>query len=150
MNKDEALKLLLDYLSPIQNDFVIHQCFLKDMMGLLKKELKESETKFFQQMVTQLDNIKHSGKDIHNIDGNEILRGVGNDSQGAPWDLYSIHLCSDKYNVRFIVKFDELSTPYLLYAFYERSGKRKTDYTIPIKISKERFLDLNRDKEDIL
>lgn len=52
MNKDEALKLLLDYLSPIQNDFVIHQCFLKDMMGLLKKELKGSETKFFQQMVT--------------------------------------------------------------------------------------------------
>ena len=111
MNKDEALKLLLDYLSPIQNDFVIHQCFLKDMMGLLKKELKGSETKFFQQMVTQLDNIKHSGKDIHNIDGNEILRGVGNDSQGVPWDLYSIHLCSDKYNVRFIVKSDELSTP---------------------------------------
>ena len=144
MNTNEALKLLLDYLSPLQNyGFKIHPDFIKDIKGILKKELKGSEGKFFQQMVTQLDNIKCSGKNVHKIDGNEILSGVGNDAEGHPWDLYSIHLSSDKYNIRFILKFDEQSVPYLLYAFYERTGKRKTDYTVPKKISNERFLELN-------
>lgn len=144
MNTNEALKLLIKYLSPLQNnDLIIHPDFLKDIKDLLKKDLKGSESEFFQQMVTQLDNIKQSGKNVHMIDGNEILRGVGNDAEGHPWNLYSIHLSSDKYNIRFIVKFDERSLPYLLHAFYERTGKRKTDYTVPKKISKERFLELN-------
>lgn len=144
MNTNEALKLLLKYLLPFQSDdIMIHPDFLKDIKNLLKKELKGSEAKFFQQMVTQLDNIKQSGKNVHKIDGNEILSGVGNDANGQPWDLYSIHLSSDKYNIRFIVKFNEQSTPCLLYAFYERTGKRKTDYTVPKKISKERFLELH-------
>lgn len=142
MNKDEALRLLSEYLSLRQNDFVIHPEFIRKIKGLLKKEIKGSEAKFFQQMITQLDNIKLSGKNVHKIDGNEILSGVGNDALGNPWSLYSIHLSSDRYNVRFIIKFDDQSVPFLLYAFYERTGKRKTDYTVPIKISKERFLEI--------
>lgn len=142
MNKDEALRLLSEYLSSRQNDFVIHPEFIREIKGLLKKEIKGSEAKFFQQMITQLDNIKLSGKNVHKIDGNEILSGVGNDALGNPWSLYSIHLSSDRYNVRFIIKFDDQSVPFLLYAFYERTGKRKTDYTVPIKISKERFLEI--------
>lgn len=142
MNKDEALRLLSEYLSLRQNDFVIHPEFIREIKGLLKKEIKGSEAKFFQQMITQLDNIKLSGKNVHKIDGNEILSGVGNDALGNPWSLYSIHLSSDRYNVRFIIKFDDQSVPFLLYAFYELTGKRKTDYTVPIKISKERFLEI--------
>lgn len=142
MNKDEALRLLSEYLSLRQNDFVIHPEFIREIKGLLKKEIKGSEAKFLQQTITQLDNIKLSGKNVHKIDGNEILSGVGNDALGNPWSLYSIHLSSDRYNVRFIIKFDDQSVPFLLYAFYERTGKRKTDYTVPIKISKERFLEI--------
>ena len=142
MNKDEALRLLSEYLSLRQNDFVIHPEFIREIKGLLKKEIKGSEAKFFQQTITQLDNIKLSGKNVHKIDGNEILSCVGNDALGNPWSLYSIHLSSDRYNVRFIIKFDDQSVPFLLYAFYERTGKRKTDYTVPIKISKERFLEI--------
>lgn len=143
MNQKEALESLSEYLNSSQNDFVIHPEFIKEIKDLLKKEIKGSEAKFFQQMTTQLDNINLSGKNVHKIDGNEILSGVGNDSQGNPWSLYSIHLSSDRYNVRFIIKFNDQSVPFLLYAFYERAGKRKTDYSTPIKISKQRFIELN-------
>lgn len=143
MDKNEALKLLLKYLTSVQNDFVIHPDFIVDMKKLLKNELKGVEIKFFQQMVTQLDNIIHFGKNVHTVANNEILSGIGRDSDGQPWDLYSIHLNSGgSFNIRFIIKFDENTTPYLLHAFYERKGKRKTDYTIPKKVSQKRFLEL--------
>ena len=143
MNKNEALKLLLEYLTSVQNDFVIHPDFIEDMKILLKKELKGVEVKFFQQMVTQLENINHFRKKVHTVANNEILSGIGRDSNGQPWELYSIHLTlGGNFNVRFIIKFDESTTPYLLYAFYERKGKKKTDYTIPVKISQKRYLEL--------
>lgn len=144
MNIDEALRLLLEYLSPFRDYFIIHQDFIHDIANCLKKELKGSESDFFDQMIAQLDYIKQFGKNVYQVNGNEILRGVGNDSNDCPWNLYSIHMSSKKYNMRFIIKFDEQSTPFLLYAFFERSGKKKTDYTTPIQISKERYLALKR------
>ena len=56
MNKDEALRLLSEYLSLRQNDFVIHPEFIREIKGLLKKEIKGSEAKFFQQMIIKFDN----------------------------------------------------------------------------------------------
>ena len=150
MNTKDALQMLKEYLSQYdENDFLIHPKFLDEVIACLSNELKGSEASFLKQMVTQLNHIKSFGRSIYQIDGNEILSHIGNDSQGKPWDIYSIHISSKKYNMRFLVKFDENITPYLLCAFYERTRKQKTDYTKYIDISKNRFLQLQA-KEDII
>lgn len=128
MNTKDALQLLRKYLEDYK-DFIIHPLFLDELGRCLKKDLKDCEADFLNKMSIQLSHIKESKTFVNNINGNEILNGMGNDSHGIPLNIYSIHMSSKSYNMRFLVKFDENMTPYLLCAFYERSGKRKTDYT---------------------
>lgn len=143
MNTKDALQILQEYLSQYNEEFVIHPEFLGEVAKCLKNELKGSEAAFLKQMSTQLNHIQSFKKTVHQIDGNEILSGVGNDPYGQPWELYSIHMSSKKYNMRFLIKFDENTTPYLLCAFYERSKKQKTDYTAYKPIAKNRFMQLH-------
>lgn len=142
MKTKDALQMLHDYLSEY-NDFKIHPLFLKELGKCLKKDLKGVEADFLEKMATQLSHIKNSKKMVYRINGNEILSGIGNDSQGQPLELYSIHMSSKTYNIRFLIKFDENATPYLLCAFYERAGKQITDYTIYKETAINRFLELH-------
>lgn len=43
--------------------------------------------------------------------------------------LYSMHLAGKGFNIRILYSFLPNRKPVLLLAFYEREGKRKTDYT---------------------
>ncbi|HIZ83965.1 MAG TPA: type II toxin-antitoxin system RelE/ParE family toxin [Firmicutes bacterium] len=56
---------------------------------------------------------------------------------GAP-GLYSIKLKSSRFNIRIIYSYIK-NGEILLHGFYERKGKRKTEYQSHIQISQQRF-----------
>lgn len=134
MNTKEALTLLIGELS----GFRMHERFIKELSALLKKELKGKEKRFFNILTTQLKNISNFGVMVHTVDDNEIIHG-------GDGHFYSIHFKQSQFNVRFLVYIFDDGTAYFLSAFYERSGKRATDYTNHIPALEQRLKDLKED-----
>lgn len=69
---------------------------------------------------------------LKNATGNEIIKNQDR-------DYYSLHLSGKNFNFRLLMAFDEKDTPKFLVAFYERAGKKKTDYTQYKKVLDSRF-----------
>ena len=134
MNTKEALKQL----AKILGSFSVHSQFMKELSGLLKKELKGKEVTFFTILTTQLNNLSSFGSMIHTVDGHEKLKG----SDGH---YYSIHLQNKQFNVRLIVYISDANEISLLCAFYERAGKSTTDYTRYTRIMEQRRYELKGD-----
>ena len=130
MNTNEAIQQLLNYLQ----DFKVHPSFIKELSSLLKKELKGKEKKFFNILITQLKNIQEFKTMIYTVDSNEKLLGYDG-------NFYSIHLQQSQFNVRFLVHITDGSIE-LLVAFYERGGKKATNYSQYEGILEDRLNDL--------
>lgn len=126
MNKDEAIKLLEEYLG----DFKIHPLFFKELATLLQKDLKGKEKQFFDTLIKQLGYLASYGVAIANIDSHERLKEKGR-------DFFSIHLQRKQFNVRFLVYIDNSGKSFLLSAFNERAGKKVSDYSQKIPILQE-------------
>ena len=57
----------------------------------------------------------------------------------------SIHISSNQYNIRLLVRFDSNNNPVFLTAFEEKAGKKKSknSYSKHIPIAKERYEELH-------
>ena len=132
MNTRDAIHQLLIYLEVFQ----VHPRFIKELSALLKKELKGKEQKFFTLLITQLKNIQEFGSMIYMIDSNEKL--FKNKEI-----FYSIHLQQAQFNVRLLIHISDTNAQ-LLAAFYERSGKKSTDYTQYIEVLEHRLDELTK------
>ncbi len=132
MNTRDAIHQLLIYLE----DFQVHPRFIKELSALLKKELKGKEQKFFTLLITQLKNIQEFGSMIYMIDSNEKL--FKNKEI-----FYSIHLQQAQFNVRLLIHISDTNAQ-LFAAFYERSGKKSTDYTQYIEVLEHRLDELTK------
>lgn len=146
MNIKEAFKLLQDYLTKYNSEsFILHPAFIEDLKNLLSKDLNGKEDKFFQGLSTQLDNIASHKRLVYKIDSNEILKNTGVDSLGKPYELISIHIASNQYNIRLIIRFKDDNNPIFLVAFNEKQGKKKSknSYQVQIAIAKERLAELS-------
>ena len=139
MNTKDALNVLKKYFTGYTCK--IHEQFIIELGKLLKKELKGKEEIFFKGFTTQLNNIRTFGYLVHRTDDNEILKG-------GDGHFYSIHLQHKQFNIRFIIYIDKDNVPYFLCCFYEREGKRKTDYTSYTLVMKQRLEQL-LEEEDI-
>ena len=128
MNKDEALKLLEEYLG----NFAIHPLFFKELTALLQKDLKGKEKQFFDILIRQLGYLSCYGLAIASIDSHERLQGDGH-------DFFSIHLQRQQFNIRFLVYIDNNGKSFLLSAFNERAGNKATDYSHKIPTLQERL-----------
>lgn len=145
MNTKDALALLIRYLKKYSNNFILHPDIIGEFKQLLKKDLKGNEDAFFNQLITQLNHIMSYKKEVNQVSQNEILSNVGNDTNGDPYELYSIHIDrGSSINIRLIISFNKNETPLLLTVFNERGGKRRTDYTEPIKKAKKRKDELTK------
>lgn len=115
-------KEILELMAKLFADLKMHPLFLKEIRQLLSKELRGKESNFFKILSTQLHNIEVFGTMIHTVDSNEKLKN---------WDktFYSIHLQQQQFNIRLLIYITDDHMPLFLCAFYERSGKKKTDYT---------------------
>ena len=83
-------------------------------------------------LIKQLNFLKELGTNVCKADSNEIIKNQDR-------DYYSLHLSGKNFNFRLLMAFDEKDTPKFLVAFYERAGKKKTDYTQYKKVLDSRF-----------
>lgn len=132
MNTEDILKELSFYFM----NFICHQLFIKEFGTILRKNVSGKEQRLFRQLVTQLENIKSFGRLVYRTDNNEQLKGKNG-------HYYSIHLESSQYNIRLLIYISNNNTPYFLSAFYERAGKRHTDYSGYISVLDERLRQLS-------
>ncbi len=137
MNTKEASKRLIN----IFCDFKLHRLFVDEIRKLLKKELSGKENLFFNVLITQLNNIRMFGKLINTVDSHEKLKGLDG-------HYYSIHLQQSQFNIRFLVYITDDNEVYFLSAFYERAGKKRTNYSTYTSVLLQRYNELLGDVND--
>lgn len=141
MNRKKALEELSKYLQEYCNSgFIFHNEFISDFQVLIK-EVHGHETELFQLLIKQLAFVKELGCNVFSADSNEILK------YGSYRLYYSLHLQSKIFNIRIIMTFHE-NIPVFLVAFYERAGKKHTDYSVQKDPVINRYNELF--KEDII
>lgn len=121
MNKKEALAILEKNLDEyLSHGFVFHPRFLEEFKNILKNA-KGHEAEIFSLLIKQFDFVKILGTQVNEADSNELIRYQTR-------DFYSLHLSAKNFNLRLLMTFYN-DNPVFLVAFYERSGKKKTNYS---------------------
>lgn len=123
MNQEECfaeLDLLL-------NSFRCHTRLLGELLELIAKT--GAERNFLSTLLTRLRNLRSMGVQVTQQRGFELL-GDG---------IFSMRIAGKNYNIRILFAFLPDKTPYLLHAFYERAGKRVSDYSGKISLAKSRL-----------
>ena len=113
MNRENVFQALLRYLS----NFLLFPSFISELADIIAGS--GYEKKFFNLLISRL--IQLSALGINAIQ----LKEFENIGRG----LYSLHLYKKEFNIRFLYAFMPNGQPVLLLPFFERAGKKKTDYT---------------------
>ena len=139
MNKNEVLfKLTQDLEEYLKQGFQFHPLFIKEFKELLSKA-SGNEKEIFSLLVKQLNYVKSLAEQVFKADGNEIIKYLDK-------EYYSLHLSGKNFNLRLLMTFNEDSVPIFLAAFYERSGKRNSDYTQWKKVLESRYVEMRRNE----
>lgn len=132
MNKREAFLTLANSLEEyLQKGFEFHPIFMKEFKDLLDGA-RGHEREIFSLLIKQLNYVSSLGKQVYKADGNEIIKYLNR-------EYYSLHLSGKNFNIRLLMTFDENEDPVFLAAFFERSGKRVSDYTQWKQVLKSRY-----------
>jgi len=135
MNKKQVYEWLRALLEP----YITHDLMLAELVRIISGSGYES--RFYAQLVSRLIFLANHG--IIALQQKEFERL--NDS------LFSMHISSKGYNIRILFSFFPNGKPVLLLAFYEREGKKKTDYTTYLSPALTRFnalLEVYRNEHD--
>lgn len=124
MNKDYLLLYLRSILGGMA-DF--SPLLLSELIDLIARS--GYEEKFFTQLTARLNQIRALGALVFQAKEFERI-----DEQ-----ICSMHCTGAGYNIRILFVLIEDCFPILLVAFYERGGKRKTDYTQHIPAAHKRL-----------
>lgn len=123
MNRETVLASL----KGIIGAFCATEAFLRELLDLIAE--KGIEASFFSLLVARLRLLAVEGvKAVRHKEFELIGNGI-----------YSMHLARKGYNIRILYGFLPNGEPALLLAFYERGGKRKTDYTPYLRPAAERL-----------
>ncbi len=125
MNKDEFIKLLAESFGNI----LIHPALCPELLKLLKQSGQEKQ--FLSILAKRLKFLQSEG--IQATQHEEFERLEDN--------IYSMHIASKQLNIRILYSFLNDGSV-LLHAFYERAGKRHTDYTGTIALARARLNEL--------
>lgn len=123
MNKDSVLQLLQNLFSSID----VHDELTPELLEIISKT--GAEQRYFKTIVLQLTILLQSG----------VLATKRSDFELVGDGIFSMKQKSSEYNIRILYSFLPNRKPILLCAFYERSGKSKTDYTPYIPVAKARL-----------
>ena len=126
MNRDSILAYLEEYLGT----FRCHASLFGDIMDIIARS--GYERSFFTLLIVQLRILAAQGPNAIQFPGFERLKHAGG-------ELYSMHLDGRDFNLRILYSFLPDRTPVLLTTFFERDGKRTSDYTPYIPAAKERL-----------
>lgn len=113
MNRESVLQTLIQILG----GFCIDDTLLRELWDLVAGTGVERQ--FFSLLVARLHMLSAAGLQATQYREFEPLGG----------GLFSMHLARKEFNIRILYGFLHDKEPVLLLAFYERGGKRKTDYT---------------------
>lgn len=132
MNKDDTLSYLVRYLC----GFLYHEGLIEELLKIIA--VSGAELQFFKLLLVRLRQLSSLG--IHAVKLREFEKiGSG---------LYSMHFAGTNFNIRILYAFMPDDRPVLLIPFYERAGKRKTDYTPYIEPALSRFAELKEEYEN--
>lgn len=126
MNRDSILSYLEEYLGT----FRCHANLFGDIVDIIARS--GYERSFFALLIVQLRILAAQGRNAILFPGFERLKH-------AEGELYSMHLDGRDFNLRILYSFLPDHTPVLLTTFFERAGKRTSDYTPYIPAAKERL-----------
>ena len=137
MNKKDALLRLAQSLEDyLQQGFLFHPHFMKEFKKLLS-DTKGNEKEVFALLIKQLNYVKVLKNQVYTADGNEIIKYLDR-------EFYSLHLSGKNFNLRLLMTFDDENVPIFLAAFYERSGKRASDYTPWKRVLANRYAEMKQ------
>lgn len=94
----------------------------------MQREVK----KIFSLLIKQLNFVKVLGKNVYSADSNEIIKYQER-------TYYYLNLSGKNFNLRLIMTFNDENEPVFLTAFYERSGKKVSDYSQINKVLNHRY-----------
>lgn len=133
MRREDIINYLLSYLS----SFLYHTRFFSEMINLIAGSGYEQA--FFKIFVARLRALSIMGKDAIQLKEFELLKSCG---------IYSMHISSKGFNYRILYSFLPNGQPVLLLPFFERAGKKKTDYTPYIGPALSRFAEVKEEYEN--
>lgn len=128
MNKKKALSQLILMLS--RSGFIIYQKMIDELMSIVGNS--GVEDKVFSIFSARLEFLTNHGN--HAQICHKEFEHIGE-------GIYSMHIAVDPLNIRILYAFRDPNT-ILLLAFYERGGKKHTDYTYKISEARKRLEEL--------
>lgn len=126
----------IDDSDPSQNLIFIHPRCQLELYNLVD-QFKSARPSFVNKLATQLIYLKDLREQTFTSFGNELLshtKPIADEQYG------SIHITSKGYNVRLLVAIFHKRF-YLLTAFDEKSGKKRTGYKKYLQIASERMME---------
>lgn len=126
MNKDDVLELLLALLGNV----IYSTRLVPEIVDIIAKN--GQELNFAKTLAIRLRMLSMLGVQATQAKTFEPIKD----------GIYSMHLDNKIYNIRILYAFLPSQQPALLLAFYERGGKRKTDYSPYIEPAKARLEEL--------
>lgn len=123
MNRKDILARLREAFADID----IHPRMIEELMELIAES--GVELQFLNLLLTRLKQLKANGAQAVKMEEFESLGDR----------LFSMHLAKANFNIRILYTFLPNRKPCLLLCFYERSGKRATDYTNKIPTALNRY-----------
>lgn len=123
MNRKDLLARLLEAFDGID----IYHGFIAELLELIKESGVEQQ--FLSLLLSRLKYLKANGAQAIKHEEFEPL-GDG---------VFSMHLAKSNFNIRILYTFLPNRNPCLLLCFYERAGKRATDYTHKIPAALSRY-----------
>ena len=137
LNKDRFLRLLIELFSKYESMITLHSAVISELLAVLKGAGVEGQ--FLSKLEEYLFNL--------NSYGDDAIKG-----KGAPWSTSPEKLRSVRCvfpftssNVRILFVYQE-GHLYLLAAFYERAGKKKTSYSAYTPIARQRLEELLKER----
>lgn len=115
---------------------VLHPEFISEFSNLVQNA--GLEVRIARSLLTRMEQIRACGLDFLCSSGNpnfEKLKGSGS-------GLYSIHIKGNNMNYRILLTCTS-SGKILLHTFYERGGKRNSNYAKAIEIAKKRMQEMS-------
>lgn len=116
MKKKDVHDMLLSYLA----QFSYCSELLAELLAIISGS--GFEERFFTQFSKQMRILSILGKQAYTMEEFERINE----------DIYSMHFSSKYYNIRILYGFLPNDVPVLLLAFYERAGKKRSDYTLQL------------------
>lgn len=132
MNKDDTLSYLVRYLC----GFLYHESLIEELLKIIA--VSGAEVQFFKLLLVRLRQLSSLGIEAVRLREFEKI-GSG---------LYSMHFAGTNFNIRILYAFMPDGRPVLLIPFYERAGKRNTDYTPYIEPALSRLTTLKEEYEN--